>query len=190
MTRIIAVGDTETTGFRADKGHRIVEWCFQLYDYDTRNLLRTYTQKVHPMREIPADASAVHGIYIEDLVDAPKWEQSAPLVAGILSKAQVFVAHNVDFDAPFIGEELLRVGQPIPNVELFCTMRNSRWATATGKNPKLAELCWALEVDYDPSQAHRAEYDVERTAACLWKGIDLGYYTLPLQGAPHGATRH
>ncbi len=59
-------------------------------------------------------------------------------------------------------------------------MKNGRWATANGKNPKLGELCWALQVDYDPALAHAAEYDVQKTAECLWRGVDAGLYKLPV----------
>jgi DNA polymerase III subunit epsilon len=177
---IITIGDLETTGFVASKGHRIVEMCFQMYDLETRQLLRSISKLVNPLRDIPADASRVHGIYIEDLQDAPTWEQAAPIAGSVLRASSCFVAHNVDFDAPFLGEELLRVNQTIPDVPLFCTMKNGRWATPNGKNPKLAELCWALDIDYDPGKAHRAEYDVERTAAALWKGLDAGLYRLPI----------
>jgi len=179
---IVTIGDTETTGFSAAKGHRFVEVCFGMYDLETRRELRMFNVLINPLRDIPADASRVHGIFLEDLHNAPTWDKVAPLVNGVLNKSDVFVAHNTGFDAPFIGEELMRVGITPKDIPLFCTMENGRWATANGKNPKLQELCWALDVDYDPAKAHRASYDVSRTAECLWKGIDLGYFKLPVQG--------
>lgn len=180
MGKIAAVIDTETTGFRPDKGHRLVEFSASLYDLATRQKLRNYTIQINPLRDIPADASKVHGIYLEDLHDAPTWEKVAPFVSKLLHKTDLMVAHNLAFDAHFIGEELIRVGQPVPNIATFCTMENGRWATGTGKSPKLAELCWALNVDYDPAKAHRAEYDVDCTAAALFAGLDQGYFTLPI----------
>lgn len=176
---IITVADTETTGFRSDKGHRIIEFCAAMFDLESRQHLRTYTFRINPLRDIPADATRVHGIYLEDLVDAPTWEKTAPLVNKILTKTDLFVAHNCEFDATFIGEELLRVGIAPPDVPMFCTMKNGRWATPNGKNPKLGELCWALQVEYDPAKAHAAEYDVQKTAECLWRGLDARLYSLP-----------
>lgn len=180
MGRIVSVADLETTGFYQHKGDRIIEWCFQLYDYDSRALLRTFTERVNPLRDIPAGASKVHGIYIEDLANAPTWEQSAPKVAAILQKTDCMVCHNLGFDGPFMVAELMRIGQPVKNVQTYCTMENARWATGTGKIPKLSELAWSLGVDYDPAKAHAAEYDVSVTAQCLWKGIDAGYFHLPI----------
>ena len=177
---IICGADLETTGFKQEKGHRIVEFCAQLWDSDTRTLLRNFNLRVNPLRDIPADASRVHGIFLEDLHDAPTWEKAAPLVRGILSKAELLVCHNIGFDAPFMGLELVRAGLTPPDIQTFCTMENGRWATGNGKVPKLGELCWALEVDYRPEDAHAAEYDVQKMMECLWKGVDAGYYNLPI----------
>lgn len=180
MSNLIAICDLETTGFKADKGHRIVEICVQAWDVDSRTMARELSTLVQPLREIPADASNVHGLYTEDLVDAPLWEKVAPIASLMLSKCKVFVAHNVDFDSVFLGQELIRVGAAVPDIETFCTMQNGRWATANGKTPKLSELCWALSVPYDAADAHRASYDVTKTAQCLWAGIDAGFYKLPV----------
>lgn len=181
MTRIIATGcDLETTGFQASKGHRIVEICLSMWDVAARIKLRHWTFRVNPLRDIPAAASNVHKIYTEDLVDAPTWEKVAPAVNAVLQKTDLLVCHNVGFDGPFLGEELLRVGQRPPNVPTFCTMENARWATGTGKNPKLAELAWALKVPFDPNEAHAADYDVDAMMKCLWSGMDRGLFKLPI----------
>jgi DNA polymerase-3 subunit epsilon len=177
---IIAGCDTETTGFSAAKGDRIIEVSLGLWDFDTRAKLRDYTFRINPLRDIPEKATAVHGIRIEDLRDSPTWDKVAPAINAVLKKADLLVCHNVDFDAPFIGEELIRVGQVPPPITTFCTMKNGRWATSNGKNPKLGELCWALKVDYDPAQAHGAGYDVDVMMQCLWAGVDRGLFQLPL----------
>ncbi len=179
MTILIGT-DTETTGFSAAKGDRIIEICLGMWELESRTKLREFSFRINPLRDIPEKATAVHGIRIEDLRDCPAWEKVAPAIRAVLAKGDILVAHNVAFDAPFIGEELIRVGQPVPDIKTFCTMSNGRWATPTGKNPKLGELCWALEVDYDPSQAHGAGYDVDVMMQCLWKGIDRNLFQLPL----------
>lgn len=180
MSILLCGLDTETTGFRADKGDRIVEICMSLWDLETRKKVRHWDFRVNPLREIPAAASQVHGIYTQDLVDAPTWEKVAPAVNAILGKSTVMIAHNIKFDAPFIGAELLRVGQQPPDIKTFCTMENGRWATPNGKVPKLGELCWALEVEYDPLKAHSAGYDVDVMMQCLWKGMDRGLFQIPI----------
>ena len=175
----IVVLDTETTGLEAEKGHRLIEVALFTFDFATRALLDKYVQRIDPERSIDAKAQEVHGISYSELVGQPKWEAVAPEVYQRMNDADLAIAHNVGFDLPFICLELARVGQPIPNVETLCTMDRGRWATFDGKSPKLMELCFALGVPYDPKLAHAAEYDVLRTADCLWAGLDRGWYKLP-----------
>lgn len=176
--------DTETTGLDQADGHRIIEIALLTYDTDTRKLVDKYVQRIDPERAIAAAAQAVHGIAYSDLVGMPKWEAVAPIVSTRLAGTHLAVAHNMNFDGPFIGGELLRAGFKVPNMEIFCTMENGRWACADGKSPKLMELCFALGVEYDPAKAHAADYDVEVMMACLWRGMDRGFYTLPIDMTP------
>jgi DNA polymerase-3 subunit epsilon len=171
--------DTETTGLEQAEGHRIIEIALLTYDAASRKLVDRYVQRIDPERAISAKAQEVHGISYSELVGMPKWEAVAPEVVARLQKTDLAVAHNMDFDGPFIGGELLRVGQPIPNMDLFCTMQNGRWACADGKLPKLMELCFALGVEYDQAKAHAADYDVMVMMDCLWRALDRGFYQLP-----------
>lgn len=168
--------DTETTGFDASTGDRIVEIALRTYDMATRELVDSYIQRIDPDRNIPASAQAVHGISYDMLVGQPKWEDVAPEVKRRLDDAQIMVAHNMGFDGPFIGFELLRVGLALPTAEPFCTMENARWACPDGKYPSLAELCFALGVPFDIAKAHGAEYDTDKMVECFWRGLDRGVY--------------
>lgn len=175
MTRILGL-DLETTGLEQDKGHRIIEIACLTYDSDTRELLDSYVQRIDPERPIDAKAQEVHGISYAELVGQPKWEAVAPIVASKMAGAQIMIAHNMNFDGPFIGAELLRIGLTLPDILPFCTMASARWACHDGKFPKLGELCFALGVEYDPSKAHGASYDVEVMMECFWRGLDRGFY--------------
>lgn len=179
--RVVGVADIETTGLDQQMGHRIIEICLSLYDLDTERKVGTYVQRIHPHRAIDAKAQEVHGITIHDLAGSPDWDEVAPRVHKILTKCDLVVAHNGDyFDMPFIALELVRVGLPIPPVKTFDTMVQGRWATPFGKSPNLGELCFALNIPYDKSQAHGAEYDVDVTARCFFEGVKRGFYDVEL----------
>jgi DNA polymerase-3 subunit epsilon len=182
MTILIAGADLETTGLDVDKGDRIIEVAILTYDLDTRALVDRYVQRIDPDRAISPKAHEVHGITYAELVGCPKWEDVAATVKAKLD-VDYTVIHNAGFDIPFIAGELLRVGFPLPRAEVFCTMENARWACPDGKFPKLQELCFALQVPYDPALAHAAEYDVQKMMACFFKGLDRGFYTLPKKAA-------
>jgi DNA polymerase-3 subunit epsilon len=161
---MIIVGglDLETTGLEQSAGHRIIEIAILLYNLETTAFLGKFVQRINPMRPIDPAAQAVHGITFDQLAAEPVWEVVAPRVSQILSKIQYGIAHNgLTFDFPFLAAELMRVGVTVPVFEPIDTMAEARWATPLGKNPNLRELCFACGVEYDPTKAHAAEYDVE-----------------------------
>lgn len=167
----IAAGiDIETTGLSAADGHRIIEIGVRLYNYHTGQFKGKFVQRINPMRPIDQKAQEVHGISFEELAGEPTWEEIAPKLSAVMSKVQVIIAHNgIYFDLPFINFELMRVGLPIIELPVIDTMMTARWATCSGKNPNLGELCFACDVPYDPDQAHGADYDIDVMCQCFFK---------------------
>lgn len=167
--------DLETTGLKV-KEDRIIEMCCGLYTDDFK-LIRFVTQRFNPRKAIDPKAAAVHKITNEELMSCPTFDEKAGLVSQILSKASLIVIHNAKFDAPFMREELLRCGLPSPNVPVYDTMEESRWATFDGKIPSLKELCWSLDVPYEPEKAHAAEYDVDCMMKSFFALSNAGFFS-------------
>lgn len=176
--RIMGI-DTETTGLSQEKGAKIIEIAFLTYDLDSRKLLNQWVQRFDPQQPIDPGAQAVHGISYEELVGQPTWADMADEIAKRMGEVDLLVAHNMGFDGPFIGAELLRVGRKVPDVYSLCSMEGARWACPDGKLPKLGELAFALNVPYDTSKAHGASYDVTVMMDCFFKGLERGFYQLP-----------
>lgn len=177
---LIGFLDIETTGLSQEKGDRIIEFGIIIYDAITREKKGKLIQRINPERSITIEAQRVHGISYEELVDEPKWDAVASKIAKVIGACKTIVAHNgMGFDMPFIRSELMRIGVAMPEVTLIDTMLDARWATPNGKLPRLEELCFALDVEYDKSKAHSAEYDITQMAECFWKAKDLGFLSLP-----------
>lgn len=184
---MIVVGtDVETTGLNQEDGHRITEIALDIYHFEPgsepvkKGMFHTL---VNPQRSIPDKIQSITGITPAMVAKSPTWDEVAPKVARILKVTDVLVAHNSSFDAPFIGFELLRAKQTLrETMSVFCTMQNGRFATPMGKVPKLAELCWALDVEFATDAAHRADYDTVKMMEALWKGVKQGHFNLE-QGA-------
>lgn len=181
---IIGGLDIETTGLDQEKGHRIIEFATLLYLYDEGSGTVTprgkFVQRINPQRAIDPAAQAVHGISFEDVAHCPTWEEVAPKALKVMSACNLIVAHNGNgFDLPFIAAELLRVGQPIPDVQAVDTMLQGRWATPMGKLPNLGEFCFATGVDYDKEKAHAAEYDVSVMMEGFFVALRKGFIQFP-----------
>lgn len=184
MIKKVAGIDIETTGLKQEDGHRIIEIGISVYvtsnGIDFKKIGNTWCQRINPMRSIDAKAQLVHGISLQDLKLEPEWEVVSKKVHKILSQVDLLVAHNMDFDGPFVGLELARVGLPIPNFDTFCTLEHGRSATSMGKVPNLGELCWAFGIEYDGEIAHAADYDIDRTMECFFEGVRKGVFEVPL----------
>lgn len=181
---IFAGIDIETTGLEPGD-HRIIEVYVGLWKIKngTPTLITDFNQRINPQRGIALDAQRVHGISANDLIGKPLFEHIANDLADILSKADVFVWHNGDyFDGPFLDFEFKKAGQSMPKAPAVDTMVNGVWSTFDGKKPRLQELCFACDVDYDPALAHAADYDVHKMMECFFKGLEWGFYQNPATG--------
>lgn len=183
---IVAGLDFETTG-KLDPAHRIIEACVQKWQIDTSDfkkshVIGTKTWRIHPERNIDAEAFAVHNISLDDLAGCPNFTSTAPELMAFLKDVDLVVAHNGDwFDGPFLEMELKRVSYPLVEfhrLKWFDTMIEGRWATTWGKVPLLRELCFACDVHYDPAKAHAAEYDVQKMMECFNFGLRTGNFSL------------
>lgn len=184
MTKLVILGiDLETTGLDVAKGDQIIEVGIVKVEYDTvtgdYKSLGKFVQLIDPTVTITAAAQNIHHISIYDVEGKPTWKEIGPKVHKIISQADLIVAHNAQFDIGFLDVEFYRIGLEIPEVEVFCTMENGRFATFEGKIPNLRVLCEAFDIEYDLSKAHGAEYDIILTLKCFFLGIKGGYYKLP-----------
>ena len=175
---LIAALDLETTGLLAPD-QRIIEIYVGVWELETKSLIREFEQRIDPQRSIAAEAQRVHGISSVMLSGCPTWDFVAPDLVHALDGVDLVVAHNGDgFDKPFIEQEMKRVKVPFPDLKWYDTMTSLRCATPNGKVPNLGELCFAFDVEYDPSKAHAASYDVKVMAECFFRANAWGWVNL------------
>ncbi len=161
------VFDLETTGFRFEEGHRIVEigGVELIRGALTGRHFHTY---VNPQRDMPEGAFKVHGLSAEFLRDKPVFSDArvAEAFVKFVDDAEL-VAHNgVSFDLPFLNAELAaagfsRLGNPIVDT-LHIARRKFPGAPAS-----LDALCSKFGVDTRQRQkdGHGALLDSRLLAA-------------------------
>src|SRR4051812_18859044 len=102
--------DTETTGFDAVNGDRLVEvGCIELMNHVATG--KTFWKYLNPERDVPMAAFQVHGLSAEFLSDKPKFAEVADQLLEFVGDSPV-IAHNAEFDMKFINAELERAGKP------------------------------------------------------------------------------
>lgn len=178
---LIAGLDLESTGPNPETD-RIVEIAVVVMELETGEIRMRFEKRINPGIHIPAAVVEVHGITDADVLKAPSFKDVAAGLSALLGRLDLLVWHNGDgFDGPLLVHEYVRNGLPVPErfPPSFDTMLQGRGCTADGKVPTLGELCFALDVDYDPAQAHAALYDVDIMLLAFKRGVDLGYFQLP-----------
>lgn len=151
--------DTETTGFEPSEGHRIVE----IGAVELINLMptgRTYHQYINPMRPMPAEAFAVHGLGDDFLRDKPVFAQIAQDFLEFVGDAKL-VIHNASFDMKFLNAELGWVSAPLlPMDRAVDTLLIAR-RRFPGSPASLDALCRRFGVDNSAREKHGALLDSE-----------------------------
>ncbi|WAH39251.1 3'-5' exonuclease [Alicyclobacillus dauci] len=146
--------DTETTGIdpAVDK---VVD--ISLVEVSRNGIKPLYNTLIHPNRDIPPTASAVHHITLKHVADKPLFEEVWPTVMGYLEDA-VIVAHNAQFDRAMIPE----TGQP-----WVCSYRLARhlWPDAPAHSNQV--LRYWMNLDIEAEAAHSAAGDTLVTAHVL-----------------------
>ena len=179
----VIVFDTETTGFPSpnlglDKQPYMCEFACITLDFDVDSKILTEVGRKDVLIKIPVemplDSAGIHKITDEMLMNEKLFSELADGILEEFRKADVAVAHNLNFDRKIFEIELERLGRDkdfLPG-QLFDTMLASKeMCNLPGKfgkvkSPRLGELYYYLfEETFE--NAHNAIADVEATVRCL-----------------------
>lgn len=158
--------DTETTGlYHSDPENpdRIIEFA-GLEMVNRRLTDQNLHLYIHPQRDIPQEAYAVHGISLESLEGKPVFAQVAQQIHDYLKGAELII-HNAKFDIGFLNAEFARVG--LPPIDSVCTVTDTLAMAKElhpGQKANLDALCERYEVDRSQRILHGALIDCELLA--------------------------
>lgn len=161
MTREI-VFDTETTGFDAPKGDRLVEiGAVELINHVATG--RVYHQYINPQREVPEDAFKVHGLSYDFLKDFPTFDQIVDEWLAFIGDATL-VAHNASFDINFLNYELKAINKPQLSWDRVVDTLEIARNMFPGSRVNLDALCKRFGVDNSDRTKHGALLDADLLA--------------------------
>lgn len=158
--------DLETTGTNINSD-RIVEICY-LKIYPNGNE-ESKTLRINPGISIPKEASAVHGIYDEDVANSPTFKEVARNIANDIEGCDLAGFNSNRFDIPLLAEEFLRADIDIDlsrrkfiDVQVIYHKLEQRTLSAAYK----------FYCNKDLEDAHSAEADTRATYEVLKAQLD------------------
>ena len=158
--------DLETTGTNIN-ADRIVEICY-LKVYPNGNE-EAKTMRINPGMHIPEEASAVHGIFDEDVKDCPTFKEVARNIARDIEGCDLAGFNSNRFDIPVLAEEFLRAGVDVDlgrhkfiDVQVIFHKMEQRTLSAAYK----------FYCGKDLEDAHTAEADTRATYEVLMAQLD------------------
>ncbi|MFC6182048.1 helicase C-terminal domain-containing protein [Lactiplantibacillus daowaiensis] len=154
-----AVVDIETTGTSVKDGDRIIQ--IGCAFVKNNKIINTFATDVNPLTTVPPVIENLTGISNARVRKAPPFDDLAGTVYSLL-QGTVFVAHNVNFDLPFINAELQRVGYPELPIQAVDTVSLSQILLPTAPSFRLRDLSGLLNIDHN--HPHAADSDAIATA--------------------------
>jgi DNA polymerase-3 subunit epsilon len=159
---LYAVVDIEATGGNHVKG-RIIEIAIILFDGE--KIVSEYSTLVNPEVIIDWYVTKLTGIKNSMVADAPLFKDVAAEILR-LTKGNIFVAHDVDFDYKFLKEELRKVDLEF-NEPKVCTLKLSQKHMPEEESYSLGKLCDSVGIPIPKEVRHRAAGDAVATAKLL-----------------------
>ena len=123
MAKKYIILDTETTGLEVLQGHRIIEIGAVLMNNRKKSEEHFHTY-LNPSRLIDEEASKVHGIMNEDLIDKPSFDEIAEEFLEFVD-GSTLVIHNAAFDIGFLNNELKLASSKYPMLQDICEVEDS-----------------------------------------------------------------
>jgi DNA polymerase-3 subunit epsilon len=105
LSKPLVFFDLETTGINIATD-RIVE--ISILKVNPDGTEEKYTQRVNPIVEIPKEASDIHGITNEDVINEPTFKEIAQKVSDMIKGCDLAGFNSNRFDIPLLAEEMLR----------------------------------------------------------------------------------
>ena len=175
LNRPLVFFDLETTGVNI-ASDRIVELSYYKVFPNGSSEGKTFRVKpvavidgVEQQMHIPEAASAVHGIYDDDLRDCPTFKEIAAEVAKVLEGCDLAGYNSNHFDVPLLAEEFART---TINIDLKRMKLVDAFAIFTKHEPRNLTAAYKFYCNKDLADAHSANADTLATYEVLMAQLE------------------
>ena len=165
--------DFETTGLELKKGHIIEIGALKI---DTDGLEHTFDTFIKSPITLPEKIKAITNINDEMLENAPNMKEVIEDFHSFIGNATI-IAHNADFDVPWLINEFEKHNLPLQNNTIICTFK---WAQLM-KEPRSSLSALTKKYKIGHLNAHRALADAAVTKELFFIYEDAQLVERPTQ---------
>lgn len=166
LKRPLIVFDLETTGISI-ANDRIVELAYIRVSTDGSESSKC--MRFNPEMHIPEQASRIHGIYDDDVKDAPRFKEKARELADSFAGCDFAGFNSNKFDFPMLVEEFLRA-------EIEFETENRKFVDAQRifhmMEQRTLSAAYKFYCNRELDNAHSAEADTRATLEVLYAQLD------------------
>lgn len=162
------VFDVETTGLNPEKQDRICE--IGAVKIKNTKIISSFNSLVNPQRDIPHEATAIHGITQAEVAKAPLFEEVSNKFFKFIGQLPLF-GYNVGFDLSFLNAHLASINKPVlqrPCVDILVICRR-----LLGMLPSFSLSYVAKFFKIPQDTAHRAKQDSLIAASVFFNLLPL-----------------
>src|SRR5690625_589160 len=161
LTKPICFFDLETTGTNI-ANDRIVE--ISILKVFPNGNKESHTWRVNPEIPIPAESSAIHGIFDKDVENEPTFKELSTKVNDLIKGCDLAGFNSDRFDIPLLAEEMLRAGVDFNMKNVSAVDVQTIFHK---KEKRTLEAAYKFYCDKDLTNAHSAEADTQATYEVL-----------------------
>jgi len=166
LTNPLVFFDLETTGVNIGTDRIVEISILKIYPNGNKE---SKTWLVNPEVEIPAEATAIHGITNEKVVTEPTFKELAHTVNEMIAGADLAGFNSNRFDIPLLAEELLRAGI---DFEMNTRKAIDVQVIFHKKEQRTLSAGYKFYCGKDLDDAHSAEADTNATYEILKAQLD------------------
>lgn len=150
--------DLETTSLNPRKGEIIEFGAVIVENFKVKNNFQFF---IKPSQKISKFTTELTGITQDMLEKQAKFDNQKEAIIEIknIFKNYVLVAHNAQFDIGYLNQKLIESGFNEIENPIIDTLAISRYLFPISISYRLEVVCKKMNIVYDASVAHRADYD-------------------------------
>lgn len=152
--------DLETTSLNPRTGE-IIE--FGAVEMENGRIIKTHQFFIRPSQKISAFTTNLTGITQQMLESPEAIQEEKQAIEKIIDifNDHTLVAHNAKFDISFINEKIHKYNLKRINNQVIDTLSLAKFLIEISQNYRLETVSKKYGILYDPTVAHRADYDAQ-----------------------------